>query len=160
MTTQAHRGGAPVGHLDELPDLEAAAILYLRFWLAGDALRERARADLHATLGSGDGDQATEALQGLVEMISRHARRPLMRHQPGCRCFGGDEAAFANFIGAAAHGQREDAILIATLIFRADMAFISVSLAERLGIHLKRLTSRLGTGALPAAQPAPARVLH
>ena len=39
-----------------------------------------------------------------------------MRHSIECRCLGGDEACFANLVATAAEGEREDALLMATLM--------------------------------------------
>ena len=56
-----------------------------------------------------------------------------MRHSVTCKCLGSDESCFANFIATATDGQREDAMLIATLLVRADMAPLVASLAADFG---------------------------
>ncbi|QIE54739.1 hypothetical protein G5B40_04350 [Pikeienuella piscinae] len=153
------RGGAPVGRLEELPDIEAAAVLFLRFWRTGATTREPAKADFHASLGQAAGEQAAATTAALVDMIERHGRRPLVHHAPGCRHVGGDEAAFANLVAAAAAGQREDAILFATLIFRTDMAFVAAGLAARFGQFLMRMTARRRAVEIGFSAPRD-RVLH
>lgn len=74
----------------------------------------------------------------LMTLMAEHARRPMLRHRPACSCVGADEAVFANFVVAATHGPREDAMLIATLLLRPDVAPLAVSLAQTLGLELTR----------------------
>ena len=62
-----------------------------------------------------------------------------MRHSVTCKCLGSDESCFANFIATATDGQREDAMLIATLLVRANMAPLVASLAADFGLALKRM---------------------
>lgn len=140
MTTYSSiRGGTPVGYLAELPAVEAGAVLYLRLWCGGATARARVREDFATALGTGAGHRAVQAFEELCELCVRHGRRPLMRHQVGCRCLGADESCFANFIGYASEGAREDALLIATNIVRPDMAGALVGLAEDFGMALKRM---------------------
>ncbi|MGY9038053.1 MAG: hypothetical protein ACKVLA_09570, partial [Rhodobacterales bacterium] len=75
----------------------------------------------------------------LCSLCARFGRRPLMRHSVTCKCLGADESCFANFISTATEGQREDAMLIATLLVRADMAPLVASLAADFGLALKRM---------------------
>ncbi|MEO1249057.1 MAG: hypothetical protein AAFW76_04380, partial [Pseudomonadota bacterium] len=72
---------------------------------------------------------------------ARHGRRPLLRHSVACKCLGGDEATFANIVGFASDGGREDAFLIAANLVRPDMAAAIVALAESFGLALKRMMS-------------------
>ncbi len=62
-----------------------------------------------------------------------------MRHSVQCKCLGADEACFANFIATAATGEREDAMLIATLLVRPDVAPLIVSLAADVGLAFMRM---------------------
>ena len=66
-----------------------------------------------------------------------------MRHGTDCPCLGADEACFARVVADASEGAREDAMLVAALMVRPDMAPAAVHLAEALGLALKRLA--LGT---------------
>ena len=59
-----------------------------------------------------------------------------MLHAITCKCIGSDESCFANFIATAATGEHEDAMLIATLLVRADFAPIITSLATDFGLAL------------------------
>jgi hypothetical protein len=151
------RGGAPVGFLAELDPVEAAAVLYLRLWCEGAPGERRIGHELDAALGPQAGQRALCALRALCGLCVRHRRRPLMRHEPDCVCLGADEACFANLVGAAAAGDREDAILIGTLLVRADMALHLVNHAEQFGLALRRMALR----SAPVAAPAPhAAKLH
>jgi hypothetical protein len=62
-----------------------------------------------------------------------------MRHQPRCKCLGADEACFANLVSCATEGDREDAMLIATLMVRPDFAPHLAEAAQVFGLGLKRM---------------------
>jgi hypothetical protein len=138
MSAGVHAGAAPVGRLAELPPLERQVICWLRLWSEGPAGRATAIdefADRH-------GRPATERLATrfgeLLLVMARHARRPLLGHAPGCPCVGGDECVLARFVALAAEGAREEAILMAALIVRADLALALAALAEEVGLGLMR----------------------
>ncbi|MEL6104228.1 MAG: hypothetical protein AAFR68_23370, partial [Pseudomonadota bacterium] len=75
----------------------------------------------------------------LCDLCVRHGRRPLMRHNVTCKCLGADESCFANFVGYASEGDREDALLIATTMVRPDVAPALVGVAQEFGLALKRM---------------------
>lgn len=62
-----------------------------------------------------------------------------MRHSVQCKCLGADESCFANFIATAATGDRDDAMLIATLLVRPDVAPLITALATDFGLALVRM---------------------
>lgn len=134
-----HRGGAPVGFLTELGAVEAGAVLCLRLWCDGPEAKAQLWNEFARALETPAGRRALKSFETLFELWVRHARRPLMRHQVGCKCLGGDEACFANFVAAASEGDREDALMIATTVVRADVAALMVSLAEDFGLALRRM---------------------
>jgi len=133
------RGAAPVGHVGDLDPLEAAAVLYLRLWLDGPNSQQDVWNDLAGTLGATSGRETLRALEDVCGICARHGRRSLMRHQAGCKCLGADEACFANLISCATEGDREDAMLIATLMVRPDFAPHLAAAAQVFGIGLKRM---------------------
>jgi hypothetical protein len=139
--TQDHsnRGGAPVGFITELDSIEAASVIYLRLWSDGPASRAQVRSDFSAALGVDQGHKAAKSFEQLYSLCAIHGRRPLMRHSVECKCLGADESCFANFIATAAEGEREDAMLIATLLVRVDMAPVVTSCAADFGLALKRM---------------------
>ena len=67
-----------------------------------------------------------------------------MRHGVSCKCLGADESCFANFIGYASDGEREDALMMATTIVEAGMAPMLVSLAQDFGLALRRMAHNAG----------------
>lgn len=134
-----HRGGAPVGYVTELGPVEAGAVLYLRLWCEGPDAQAQVWSDFATALGSEGGRKALKSFECLCDMCVRHGRRPLMRHHVTCKCLGADESCFANFIGYASEGAREDALLIATTIVSPDMAPALVGLAQDFGLALKRM---------------------
>lgn len=142
--TQANsnRGGAPVGLVTELDSVEAASVVYLRLWLDGPDAQAQVWNDFATSLGPDQGRKALQSFDDLCSLCARHGRRPLMRHSVQCECLGADESCFANFIATAATGEREDAMLMATLLVRPDMAPIIASLAADVGLAFRRM--RLG----------------
>lgn len=141
------RGGAPVGYITELEPIEAGAVLYLRLWCDGPDSQAQVWNDFAVALGPKNGRKALKSFERLCDLCVRHGRRPLMRHHVTCKCLGADESCFANFVGYASEGEREDALLIATTIVRPDMAPSLVGLAQEFGLALRRM-------ALKADQPS------
>ena len=74
----------------------------------------------------------------LMLFFARHARRPMLRHDVDCPCAGADECVFARFVALAAEGAREDAVLMAALLVRPDMALPLATLAGAVGLELAR----------------------
>ncbi len=108
----AMRGAAPVGRIDDLAPVEAAAVLHVRTWHDSPDAQRQIREDFAALLGPEAGDHALTAVDDLCSLCARHGRRTFMRHHPGCRCLGADEACLANLVGLAIEGEREDALLM------------------------------------------------
>lgn len=140
--TQDQRGGAPVGFLTELGGVEAASVVYLRLWCDGPEGQTQVWQDFASSLGVEHGQNALTNFEDLCRMFTQHGRRPLMRHGVQCKCLGADESCFANFIGAAACGAREDAMLMAMLMVRPDFAPMTTALATDFGLALKRMNLR------------------
>ncbi len=150
-TQQTYRGGAPVGHLAELGPVETGAVLYLRLWADGPEAQGQVWNDFATLLGPSCGREALKSFEALCELCARYGRRPLMRHSVTCECVGADESCFANLIGYASEGAREDALLLAANMVRPDMAGALAGLAEEFGMALKRLSIRASKRA--AIQP-------
>ncbi|MCH2077541.1 MAG: hypothetical protein MK180_11820 [Rhodobacteraceae bacterium] len=155
------RGGAPVGLLSELDCVEAGAVIYLRLWSEGPDEQAMVCQEFDALLGYEKGRNATESFGKLCEICARHCRRPLLRHGLNCKCLGADEACFANFVGYATDGEREDAFLLAATMVRPNMASALVTLAQDFGLALKSMARSHGRPieALDADQPQ-TRTLH
>ena len=152
MSGQEAQGGTAVGLLDALAPMEAAAVAYLRLWCDGPETRPLVWNDFAVLLGPAQGRGAVGALERLCVLCVRHGRRPLMRHQVDCRCLGADEACFANFVATAASGDRDDALWLASMMVRAEIAPLLVSEAQQLGLALRRMALRA-----KAAEPTPHR---
>jgi hypothetical protein len=136
---QKNRGGAPVGFITELGAIEVASVIYLRLWCDGPVSQSLVWNGFARGLGPDQGSKAMQSFEELCRLCVRHGRRPLMRHSVQCKCIGSDESCFANFIATAADGEREDALLIATLLVRPDVAPLIASLATNFGLALKRM---------------------
>lgn len=151
------RGGAPVGFISELDPLEAGAVMYLRLWCSGPEYQSKVRDEFFSLLGPRLGHRALQSLDQLCDLCAREGRRPLMRHNVSCKCLGADESCFANFVAAAAQGENEDAIMIATLLVRPDLAPCLMALATQFGLAL----TRMSVGHSPISNsPAHSTTLH
>ncbi len=93
----------------------------------------------------------------LLDLLADYRRRPLVRHAPDCRCVGADEAVFAHFVTTAATGEREDAMLIATLLVRADVSPLAASLAQTVGLMVH---AAAGPHSAPPKPPPRSPSLH
>ncbi len=133
-----NRGSAPVGYVTDLGPIEASAVHYLRLWCDGPDGQTQVWNDFATALGPANGRNAVKSFEALCDLCVRHGRRPLMRHQVACTCLGSDESCFANFVGYASEGEREDALLVATTLVRPDMAPLLVGLAQDFGLALRR----------------------
>lgn len=139
MTRQdRHPGGAPVGRLADLPPLERQVVRCLRLWCSGPEGRSAVRWELARHQDDAAADRLAAAFGELLELTAGHARRPLMGHAIDCPCAGGDECVFARFVALAAEGSREEAVLMAALMVRPDLALGLASLAEGIGLGLMR----------------------
>ncbi len=133
-----HSGAAPVGRLAELPPLEREVIRCLRLWCAGPEGPGAVSGALAARHGDAIGRGLAADFGELVATMAGHSRRPLLGHAPGCPCAGADECVFARFVALAAEGAREDAVLMAALMARADLALTLTARAEAIGLRLMR----------------------
>lgn len=150
------RGGAAVGVLTDLDAVETAAVIYLRLWADRGNADTALEAEFTNSLGHHLGTETADTLNEIGAMIAHYGRRPLMRHQVGCKCLGADEACFANLIGAASEGNREDAMLMAALIVRPDVAPALAQLAQTYGLALRRMANMADE--LPTYSPS--KTLH
>jgi hypothetical protein len=154
----SRRGAASVGFIADLEGVEAASVIYFRLWSACRHGRAQVQSDFVETLGPRAGERAFQSFDQICTLCSSYARRPLMHHSVKCSCLGADEACFANFIATAAEGGREDTMLIATLLVRADVVPLIASCAFDFAIALKRM--RLGAPRIYAAVPSQPSTLH
>ena len=137
-----HRGGAPVGLIEELGPIEASAVAYLRMWSDGPKMFNAIDQDFATALGTDNGKKLSVSFHRLCNMCAVHGRRPLMRHELNCRCLGADESCFANFIGYASEGAREDALMMAMTLVSAEKAPLLAGLAEDFGLALRQMSMR------------------
>jgi hypothetical protein len=131
-------GAAAVSRLSELPPLERQVIRCLRFWCSGPAGQGALGRELAQRLGPDTAERLAEGIAELLHVTASHARRPLLGHALDCPCAGGDECVFARFVSLAAEGAREEAVLMASLIVRPDLALCLAGLAEDVGLGLMR----------------------
>ena len=134
MRREHHPGGAPVARLDGLPPLERRVICCLRLWCAGIEGERAVRWEV----GADGGEAVAQSFGELLRLTAGSARRPLLGHALDCPCAGSDECIFARFVALAAEGSREEAVLMAALIVRVDVAMCLTAVAEEVGLGLMR----------------------
>ncbi|WP_412105127.1 hypothetical protein [Sulfitobacter sp. D35] len=117
-------------------------MIYLRLWCDGPESQAKVWSDFSVALGPARGRKALRTFEDLFGLCTARSRRPMMRHAVNCACVGSDEACFCNFIATALEGDREDALLIATLMVRADFAPALTALATEYGLALKSMMIR------------------
>ena len=98
--------------------------------------------DFQVVFGETRGRKITDSFEALCKLCVENGRRPLMRHGLDCKCFGADESCFANFIGYASEGAREDALMIAMTIVKPEKAQVLAGLAEDFGLALRTITAK------------------
>lgn len=156
---QNQRGGVTVGHLDHVGPVENAVVMLLRLWGEDGHKRAALRRSLSHMLGTENGPYVFDRFAELCFLCAQYGRRPLIRHAPDCRCLGADESCMAHFIATAGQGQREDAMMMATLILRPDMAPAAAGLAEQIGIALAQMTANRSVD-VACTHPASSVHLH
>jgi hypothetical protein len=144
-------GDVPVAAMQAMHPLGAFVIAALRAWNSGGA--GAALVALRARMSEGQAATAMAAMCDLAGILGAARRRPLACHAPHCPCVGADEATFARFVREAALGEREDALLLASLMVDARAITGLTDAAQRFGLHLHRATLR-EAAALTAGAPA------
>ncbi|MCA8883033.1 MAG: hypothetical protein KDA50_04700 [Rhodobacteraceae bacterium] len=133
------RQATAVATLDSLPPDQTLLVLILRQWAATTDDQRVLWSCLSRQMGPDAAGHLRRVLDQLLLLLSDQGRRRLVRHDVECPCVGADEAVFANFVSTAAQGAREDALLMAMLLVRADMAPLAASLAQTVGLQLLRI---------------------
>lgn len=120
------------------PDaIRADAVDGLRAWLDGGPARNDLADSLTTTLGPDGAAIALEALATLAELCTQCALCPL---KTSGRCAGLDrsERCFADFVEAAATGDREMALMHGMFLMPPDAAFAALPCAQAFGLALMR----------------------
>lgn len=142
------RGAAAVSRLATLPEPEQWLVRCLRQWCELPAPSGELEASLGTCLGPARAHYCLHALDEMLGILARHGRRSLMRHQANCVCVGADEAVFAHFVMVAAAGEREDAMLLASLLVEGPLLVPLVEAARQVGLCFRQAALR-GHGDIP-----------
>ncbi|WP_417726092.1 hypothetical protein [Roseovarius sp.] len=140
-------GQMSVDQMSEMHGLARLVVAALRAWNAGGAIR--AHALLCERMAEPMALTAFEALQDVTEVLGATLRRPLRCHAPHCPCVGMDEAAFARFVEEAALGEREDALMMASVLVNARGILALTEAAARFGLSLQRAALCVQTARIP-----------
>lgn len=144
--TATRHGATTIGQLDTLPAMDQLAVLCLRGLGKGAELNQF----LAMRFGSEAAASVLARCDDLAQFLARHARRPLKRHAPGCPGLGADEAVFAHLCRLADMGERDELLMFAMLLCRADLAPCLAPLAEMFVLSLKQA---LASGSAPMGCP-------
>ncbi|CTQ51457.1 hypothetical protein [Jannaschia donghaensis] len=136
------RGGAPVADLRTLDGFQALSVMLFRDWFDGDEGRARVAHAFETALDGQAGTAALTAWEEMMDVLSHGVRRPLMRHDLTCRCVGADEAIVAQILTLAARAEREDAMLILSLLVPAERLLPATHIAQRAGLAVMRIDLR------------------
>lgn len=117
--TTKMRGAAVVGSL-KTEDLLARVVIAL---IRGGAPREADRDVRHA-------------FRAFKAILDRYGRREFVPHGLSCDCVGADEAVLVHLVRLSGQGAHEDALMMAMLLVRADVAPILASQAQQLALSL------------------------
>ncbi|QFU09094.1 hypothetical protein PARPLA_01771 [Rhodobacteraceae bacterium THAF1] len=137
-SSHTQSGAAPVSRIDSLTPFEAWWVRAIRLCDGEPDGVVQLAEDLTARFGAYRAERLLSRLGDLLGLIADHARRPLMTHHETCGCVGSDEAVLTLFAQTATFGAREDAMMIACLFLRPDVAPLAVSLAQSVGLDLDR----------------------
>jgi hypothetical protein len=148
-------GGETVADLHAMEGPQALAVMMLRDWFDGAEGRSRVADTLRDELGPVAGAAATEAWCDLGALIEHGTRRPVMRHAVTCRCVGADEAVLALVMMQAARGEREDAMLVLSLLVAGERLMTAVRAAERAGRACLQVSARWRAAAAPGPDRRP-----
>ena len=113
-------GEVTVGMIEAIPSLERKSILLLRHankLASSDEKTEFPPEIREVCMNQG---QRFRILK-LLDLIALNSRRPLMYHEPTCKCIGADENVFANLIRFSGDGNEDEALILASLIVRSSV---------------------------------------
>lgn len=157
MSPLNRKGGAPVGQLADLDPSDVASVVYLRLWCEGN--RNQIGADLSDLLGPRAADELQREFDQLCRLCQDQGRRPLCTHHLSCQCLGADESCFALLLRSAGAGQDADAMLLATLLLRAEQVPLATALAGAIAGRLDQAYRLTATPSRNWHAPYPASPL-
>lgn len=142
MTPEHHkRGGASLAMLNTMLPWEAELVLNLRLWCDGPDGQRQVRTTFARVWPQPEAQNEICAFEDLVGIVTKHAHRPLVRHEVTCSCVGSDECIFTHLVSTACEGHLADAALIATLLVSASQAEHVALLAGQVGNATKRMVA-------------------
>lgn len=132
-------GQITIGRLSDLSEVGQLAVLALRGLDHAPGAIPR---DLVAAIGPLSANKAMARCDDLAQLISQYSTRPLVRNDLHKQQTSGDEAVFAEICTLALSGQREDMLILAMTLCRADVAPCVLPLAEALALTLAQGLAR------------------
>lgn len=135
-----HVSDFSAGRLCDVAPSEAQLIRALRRWGMGPAARACMQDQLCSSLGETRGTRAAEQWVEFLDFLALWQHRPLCIRTVADEEISADEACLARFVTTATEGDREDAVLMATLLVRTDAALVLYPLAVQVGLALRQLS--------------------
>jgi len=147
-------GARPVTTLAGLSEAEALLVCGMRRMAEGPAGVRAWQAELAGAAGPEAAAAACEALRRMRDILAAHGRRTVMHHARGCACVGADEAVLAHVVMTSATGDRDEAMLLASLLVDGPVLVPLVEAAAQAGLQALRFNCarrREATSGTPAA---------
>ena len=130
--------GRPVAALHDLPALERRLVHALRLWVSGRSGQRRVAEGGALGLDARRGRACLLRLDETMSLVLLHGRRETAIAPDGSEGVFADEAVLARLVALAAEGARDEAVLMAALLVRADLSLALARAAEGLGLALMR----------------------
>ena len=149
-----------------ISEAEHTLIWSFRHWVCGHVHGHARHWDLvwrhlRDVLGSEDGTRAVSALESVVRVICRHARRPVIYHEPHCPCLGADEQRLVTLIAACQRGGWRLAAVQAQQLIDAEgvgeLIDAAARLARLLSAHRQHMPLAHERKTSPLSMVAPQR---
>ena len=123
-------GGIPISNLSYLSENELLSIFYLRCFSESKSSKKNLENELCSYLGKKKGLEILFYLESLYEILLKKGRKKFILHSVNCNCVGLDENSFIHLISFSAFKDKNEAMLIATIMTNSNIAPQLVLIAQ------------------------------
>jgi hypothetical protein len=151
--------------VQELSEGERLVLWAFRRWVCGPEHLPMLAREFDRQFRRSDSQPALRCLDTAMTVLSRHARRTIVYHQPCCACLGNDEVCFLSIVAAAQAGANHAARAMAAWLVRSEGVDAFLRPLETFADHLDSSGHNIPYRTAPRAAgehaPAPlALVMH
>ncbi len=132
-------GGSPVAVLSSLKREDFLCIFYLRCFCENLTNRKAMSDEFCHYLGNDKGMRIMFTLENIHEILFKKGRKQLVLHNIYCDCVGADENSFIHLISRSTLTDKNDSMLIATIMTNSYIAPQLVKLAEDFAIGIREI---------------------